>query len=61
MNGYSLLTYAARHNLVEIAQLLLEAGADVNLPRSDGKKARDIALLLDHKNILSVLEGQKNK
>ncbi len=54
--GYSPLTYAARHGYFKIVSLLLRHGADLNLPRTDGKTALQLAFKHKHPKIAAIIE-----
>jgi len=41
--GYSALTYSAKRGMFAVVKTLLEHGADINLPRTDGKTALQLA------------------
>jgi len=46
--GFTPLLYAARESCIECARILLEHGADINLPDPDGRTALLLALLNFH-------------
>lgn len=56
-NGKTPLMYAARYNRVEIINLLLENGAEVNLKDKDGRKAVDYAKISKALQAKQILEN----
>jgi ankyrin repeat protein len=59
--GYTPLTLAARHCWVSVAKLLLAAGADAHVTRSEGATASEIAREHGCKALRAVLEGEGSR
>ncbi len=59
--GYSVLGYAAKQGWVEVAKLLLERGADPEIPRTDGKSPVEIARAKGHEDIAVLIEKYLEK
>lgn len=59
--GYSVLSYAARHGFHDIVTLLLERGADPTLSRTDGVTAYDLALREKHPKTAALLNAYLQK
>jgi ankyrin repeat protein len=55
--GYTALQAASLHDLVEIAGLLLAAGADPSLVNDDGDRARDLAERSGSAGVLALLDA----
>jgi ankyrin repeat protein len=56
--GFTPLLYAARESCIECARLLLEHGADINLPDPDGRTALVLTLLNFHWDFAKFLIGK---
>jgi ankyrin repeat protein len=56
--GFTPLLFAARHGDVATAQVLLEAGADVNDTSADGNSALVLAAMSGHEGLARFLLGQ---
>jgi ankyrin repeat protein len=54
-NSYTVLTWAAANDHIEIVELLLEKGANVNQARQDGKTALMLAILFGKIQIIELL------
>lgn len=59
--GYSPLTYAARHGYANIVSLLLQHGAEPNLPRTDGETALLLARKHRHPKTAAIIERHGGK
>ena len=58
-SGYTPLTLAARHCWVSVAKMLLAAGADQSIARSDGETALEIARERRCKPVQAILQNHK--
>ena len=54
-NGHTALMLAAQYGSVNVAQVLLDAGADANAQDAQGKTALDYAIAKEHKPIIELL------
>jgi ankyrin repeat protein len=59
--GYSALTYSAKRGMFNVVKLLLEHGADVNLPRTDGKTALQLARENSHPQTAELIKNYVKK
>lgn len=53
--GFTPLHFAAREGQLEVARLLLDAGADVNAPAADGKSPLNLAIYNGHYTLAELL------
>ena len=60
-SGYTALTLAARHCWVEVAQSLLEEGADPELPRADGATPEYLSRYHKCNDVLSLVTKPKSR